>query len=71
MMRQLLEIVSNKIMLTGASDIKIMMNGFKTASLDRYLIKPWNSESLQAIVEQGLQTYFKVKNWQKLLDESI
>ncbi|NJK48723.1 response regulator [Candidatus Gracilibacteria bacterium] len=47
-----------KIMLTGESDVRILMSGFKEAGLHRYLVKPWKSEFLQTLVANGLKAYF-------------
>jgi response regulator RpfG family c-di-GMP phosphodiesterase len=47
-----------KIMLTGESDVRVLLTGFKEAGLHRYLIKPWKSEYLQTLVANGLKAYF-------------
>ncbi|NJM88996.1 MAG: response regulator [Hydrococcus sp. RU_2_2] len=47
-----------KIMLTGESDVRILMSGFKEAGLHRYLVKPWKSEFLQTLVANGLKSLF-------------
>jgi response regulator RpfG family c-di-GMP phosphodiesterase len=46
-----------KIMLTGESDVRILLSGFKEAGLHRYLVKPWKSEFLKTLIANGLKAY--------------
>ncbi|MCA9691162.1 MAG: response regulator [Nannocystaceae bacterium] len=49
-----------RILLTGYSDIKVVVRGLNEALMWKYVTKPWNTEDLKALVRQGARHYLKL-----------
>lgn len=45
------------IMLTGHADLETLSTAIRTAQLYRHIAKPWQSEDLQSIVLEAIQSY--------------
>ena len=43
-----------KILLTGFSDIEILMDAVNKCNLFQYMLKPFDPEELQQVIENGL-----------------
>jgi len=46
-----------RIILTGFTDVEVLMEAINTCRVFRYLVKPWEPGDLLMTVERGLETY--------------
>lgn len=58
-----------KILFSGRSDFKAILQAINEAEIFRYLIKPWNKADFLQIVDRGLQQYYSKKNTELQLAE--
>ncbi len=49
-----------RILLTGYSDINVVIRGLNDGLMWKYVTKPWNTEDLKALVRQGARHYIKL-----------
>ena len=49
-----------RILLTGYSDINVVIRGLNEGLMWKYVTKPWNTEDLKALVRQGARHYLKL-----------
>jgi len=72
---QLLEKVKNKypdavrIILTGYSDIKAVIDSINQGNVYRYLTKPWDTDELEYVVDKAFEQFWLVTNNRQLLQE--
>ena len=58
-----------RIILTGYSDIEVIINAINSPGIFRYMTKPWDVNDMSKIIDQGLETYkLRVEN-KKLLND--
>ncbi|MEL7003881.1 MAG: response regulator [Bacteroidota bacterium] len=58
-----------RIILTGFSDIEVIINAVNNIGIFRYMTKPWNVDEMSKIIDQGLETYrLRLENKRLLLD---
>jgi len=58
-----------RIILTGYSDIEVIINAVNSIGIFRYLTKPWNISEMNQTIGQGLETYkLRLEN-KKLLSD--
>ncbi len=58
-----------RIILTGYSDIEVIINAINSTGIFRYMTKPWDVNDMTKIIDQGLETYkLRVEN-KKLLND--
>lgn len=58
-----------RIILTGYSDIEVIIEAVNECNLYRYVTKPWNDDDLRQAIIQGLETFKLRKQNQELLVE--
>jgi DNA-binding NtrC family response regulator len=56
-----------RIILTGYSDIDVIIEAVNECNLYRYITKPWKDDEIKQAIEQGLETYKLRKENNELL----
>lgn len=56
-----------RIILTGYSDIEVLMRAINECGIFRYLTKPWNENEMNLTINQALNTYALRKENQELI----
>ena len=56
-----------RIILTGYSDIEVLMKAINECGIFRYLTKPWNENEMNLTINQALNTYSLRKENQELI----
>ena len=46
-----------RMILTGFSEMEVIVDAINECSVYRYMTKPWNYEEMQMAIKQGLETY--------------
>jgi sigma-B regulation protein RsbU (phosphoserine phosphatase) len=59
LLRQTLRILPNaiRIILTGYTDVDVLMEAINSCKVFRYIVKPWDPPDLLMTVERGIETY--------------
>jgi signal transduction histidine kinase/BarA-like signal transduction histidine kinase len=58
-----------RILLTGYSDIQAVIDSINKGGVYHYLVKPWNHEELNYVVEKAFERFWLVRGNQQLLNE--
>jgi len=60
-----------RILVTGYSDIKAVVDAINLGQVYRYISKPWDNEDLKIVIEQASEVYRLRKDNKKLMDTII
>ena len=60
-----------RILVTGYSDIKAVVDAINLGQVYRYISKPWDNEDLKIVIEQASEVYRFRKDNKKLMDTII
>jgi signal transduction histidine kinase/BarA-like signal transduction histidine kinase len=58
-----------RILLTGYSDIQAVIDSINKGSVYQYLVKPWNHEELNDVIEKAFERFWLIRGNQQLLNE--
>lgn len=58
-----------RIILTGYSDLEVIINAINSVGIFRYMTKPWQVGDMTKIIDQGLETYKLRRQNEKLLND--
>lgn len=58
-----------RILLTGYADIQAVVRAINEAGIFRYVLKPWDSVELEAIVAQAVEQHALVRDRRRLMEE--
>lgn len=58
-----------RMILTGFSDVEVIVEAINTCNLYRYITKPWDKSELKHTIDLGLEKYYLNKQNSRLLEE--
>ncbi len=58
-----------RIILTGYSDIEVIIKAINSCGIYRYLTKPWDLQEMNMVLDQAIETYSLRKQNKKLVDD--
>jgi two-component system, sensor histidine kinase and response regulator len=72
---QFLSIVKNRfpapvrIIASGYSDIKVVMDAVNEAGIFHYVLKPWNNQELKLVIDNAIEKYILLQEKEQLITE--
>lgn len=60
-----------RILLTGYSDINVVIRGLNDRLMWKYVTKPWSTQDLKALVNQAAQFYLKKASQQNVAASAV
>lgn len=58
-----------RLLITGYSDIRTVIDAINRGHVFRYIAKPWDPDELQTVIRQAVQQYEMVAERRRLIDE--
>jgi YesN/AraC family two-component response regulator len=60
-----------KIILSGYSDVSIVIDAINKEYINKYILKPWNDENLKKEIEKGIDQFFLIRKNKELHEKLI